>query len=76
MSERRPDWDDAAIEAGWLLWCFSEGYGLPEDRATLDNWLREPDRSLHPDDVVEKKQLLALGHDLIAAIRALDGEQR
>jgi hypothetical protein len=53
--------------AGYLMWCFSEGYGLPEDRPE-DNWLLEPDERLHPDDVRLKAQLIALGRDLVAAI--------
>ncbi|MEY4932522.1 MAG: hypothetical protein RLZZ403_842 [Pseudomonadota bacterium] len=67
------DIDKAAAEAGYLMWCFSEGYGLKEDRDVLTsgNWLLDPDERLHPDDVVQKAQLLALGRDLVAAVRPL-----
>lgn len=57
--------DDLAIDAAWLIWCYAEGYGLHEDRAFIKNWLREPDESLHPDDVAQKARLLALGRDLV-----------
>ena len=62
--------DPAWVEAGYLMWCFSEGYGLPEDRVG-ENWLRESDERLHPDDVRQKAQLIALGRDLVAAVEPL-----
>ena len=70
MTAPDPEW----VEAGYLMWCFSEGYGLPEDRVG-ENWLREPDERLHPDDVRQKAQLIALGRDLVAAVEPLIREQ-
>lgn len=63
----------AAAEVGYLMWCFQQGYGLAEDRAILTggNWLLTDDSLLHPDDVRDKAQLLALAADLIEAVKPL-----
>jgi hypothetical protein len=56
----------------WLMWCYQEGYMLPEDRAPMTNWLLEPDVMLHPEDVAERDALLTMADEVLAA---LEGER-
>lgn len=50
------------------MWCFDQGYRKPEDREGMTNWMLEPDDQQHPDDLVEKAQLLRMADEVLVAL--------
>jgi len=60
--------ESARYRLAWLMWCFDQGYRTPEDRALMTNWMLEPDDQQHPDDLVEKEQLLRMADEVLVAM--------
>jgi hypothetical protein len=56
--------EDARTRLAYLIWCWDHGYRNAEDRAITSNWLL--DDTLHPDDAVEREQLLAAADEILA----------
>jgi hypothetical protein len=57
-------------EIAWLLWCLSQGYTKPEDRAILDNWFLADESTLTVGDLEEKVDLLLMADQVIAAVKS------
>jgi hypothetical protein len=53
-------------EIAWRIWCWRQGYGDPEDRAILTNWLREDESKLHPHDIEDRDDVLSIADEVIA----------
>jgi hypothetical protein len=58
-------------QIAWLLWCIREGYTAAADRATLTNWMGDDPATMHPADVVARRELLQMADEVLAAVAAL-----
>jgi len=60
-------------DIAWRIWCYTQGYALPESRDVLNNWMRDPDDGLTPHDIRSRDSLLAIADDVIEVARGSHG---
>lgn len=60
----------ARLTLAWLMWCYEQGDGNPEDRAGMRNWMGDDPARMHPDDVKDRRVLLGMADEVLAALAA------
>ena len=52
----------------FLLWCYQHGYVSAQDRLGMNNWMLGDPAKMHPDDVIERANLLELADEILKEI--------
>jgi hypothetical protein len=52
-------------DIAWRIWCWQQGYNHPDDRAILNNWMRNDESSMHPNDIRDRDALLPIADEVI-----------
>lgn len=56
-------------DIGWMIWCYGQGYGRPEDREILTNWFRDDESTLTENDIEQRRTCLEIADAAIEAAR-------
>lgn len=65
----KPETNVDRYEIAWHIWCWRQGYGDPEDRKILTNWIREDVSKLHPEDIEDRNDLLKITDEVIKLVK-------
>jgi hypothetical protein len=61
------------IRLAWLMWCYEQGYKVPEDRAIITNWLGDDDALLTSNDRRDRDALLGMADEVLDLMSGLRG---
>ena len=61
--------EDARFHLAWLMWCYREDYRNPIDREIMTNWMLLDPSTMHPDDAIEREQLLAMADEILELLQ-------
>lgn len=56
-------------ELAWLIWAYQQGYMTPEDREDLKNWLRDPEDTMTPNDILQRDSFLEIADSFISVVK-------
>jgi hypothetical protein len=51
------------------MWCYREDYRNPIDREIMTNWMLLDPSTMHPDDAIEREQLLAMADEILELLQ-------
>jgi hypothetical protein len=57
-------------EIAWRIWCWQQGYGKAEDRAIMDNWMRNDDERLTEKDMKDRDDCLSIADEVISLAKS------
>ncbi len=61
------DMGEMRLHMAWLMWCYSEGYKNPDDRAILTNWMTDLSQE-NERDRIDAEHLLQMADEIFAAV--------